>query len=178
VNILDNLIAQRRIRPLALAMPYHAGQARGVEYACNDVHLAFLFHHVLPLAQKELNLVDIQANPGVYGILGASMGGLMALYSGLRAPHIFGRVLSQSGAFVVAEGDTVTWDLVEHGPVRPLKIWMDVGRYEWFLTCNRRVRDLLSTRGYDLAYREYNSGHNYASWRNDLWRGLEWLFAS
>ena len=34
--IVDNLIAQGRIRPVALAMVYHAGQARGVEYACSE----------------------------------------------------------------------------------------------------------------------------------------------
>jgi enterochelin esterase family protein len=35
---------------------------------------------------------------------------------------------------------------------------------------------LLQSRGYDVAYREYNAGHNYAAWRDDLWRGLEVLF--
>jgi enterochelin esterase-like enzyme len=176
VNIVDNLIGQGRIRPVAMAMPHHAGQARGVEYACSEAHLGFLLVHVLPLAQKELNLVDIQANPGAYGILGASMGGLMALYAGLRAPRTFGHVLSQSGAFTLGEHDTVVWDLVAHGPIRPLKIWLDAGRFEWLLACNQRMGDLLNARGYDAGYHEYNAGHNYPAWRDDVWRGLEWLF--
>jgi enterochelin esterase-like enzyme len=177
VNIVDNLIGQGRIRPVAMAMPYHAGQARGVEYACSDAQLGFLLMEVLPLAQNELNLVELQDNPGAYGILGASMGGLMALYTGLRAPHIFGHVLSQSGAFALDEHDMVVWDLVEQGRVRPIHIWMNAGRFERLLPCNQRMADVLVARGYDVTYREYSGGHNYPAWRNDVWHGLETLFS-
>ena len=31
-------------------------------------------------------------------------------------------------------------------------------------------------RGYLLAYHEYNAGHNYPAWRDDIWRGLEALY--
>jgi enterochelin esterase-like enzyme len=173
VHIVDNLIAQERIPPIALAMIHHGGQARGIEYACSDAHLAILIDFLLPLAQKELNLLDPQAHPGAYGILGASMGGLMAFYASLRAPQVFGRVLSQSAA---CDQDYVLWDLIRHGPTRPLTIWMDVGRYEWLLDANRRLHALLREKGYDVTYREYNGGHNSASWRDDLWRGLEVVF--
>jgi enterochelin esterase-like enzyme len=176
-HIVDNLIAQGRIEPLALALIYHGGRARGIEYSCSDAHLSVLLSQLLPLAKRELNLVDVEAQPGAYGILGASMGGLMALYAGLRAPKVFGRVLSQSGAFTLDAHDTVVWDLVQHGPAQPLQVWMDVGRYEWLLACNQRMADLLNARGYALAFREHNGGHNYPSWRNNLGRGLEWLFA-
>ncbi|MFN8374318.1 MAG: alpha/beta hydrolase-fold protein [Anaerolineae bacterium] len=39
--------------------------------------------------------MDIQQHPGAFGVLGASMGGLMALYAGLRMPALFGQVISQ-----------------------------------------------------------------------------------
>jgi enterochelin esterase family protein len=104
------------------------------------------------------------------------MGGLMALATGLRLPHIFGHVLSQSGAFYFGPYPTTVAELVEQGPARPVRIWMDVGRYEGLLDGNRRMRDQLQARGYDVAYREYNAGHNYRAWRDDLWRGLEALY--
>jgi enterochelin esterase-like enzyme len=175
-NIVDNLIAQGRIQPIALALPYHGRQARGVEYACSEATLGFLGAHVLSLAQKELNLLDVEADPGAHAILGASLGGLMALYAGLRAPHLFGHVLSQSGAFCLHDHDTVVFDLVRHGPVRPIQVWMDVGRYEWLLDCNRRLHHLLVERGYPVSYREHSAGHNYPAWRNELPYGLESLF--
>ncbi len=179
--IVDNLIAQKRIRPIALAMVANGRQARVIEYGCNEMTLGFLLEGVLPLARANLNLLDA-AQPGTdkpmgsYGIMGASMGGLMALYTGLRLPHIFGRVLSQSGAFSMGSNDLIVYDLVRLGAARPQKIWMDVGRFEWLLGTNRRMQALLSARGFDPVYREFSGGHNYPSWRDDLWRGLEYLF--
>ena len=104
------------------------------------------------------------------------MGGLMALYAGLRAPGVFGRVLSQSAALDMSKPDSVVSDLVRHGPLPPLRIWMNVGRYEWLLDSNRRMHELLVEREYDVVYGEYNGGHNYPSWRDSVGEGLETLF--
>jgi len=175
-NIVDNLIAQGRIRPIALVLPYHGQGARGVEYACSELTLCFLLDDLVQLARRELNLVDVKADPGAYGILGASMSGLMALYTGLRVPQVVGRVLSQSAALDMSKPDSVVFDLVRHSPVPPLRIWMNVGRYEWLLDSNRRMYELLVEKGYDVAYHEYNGGHNYPSWRDTLWQGLEAMF--
>ncbi|MEZ4672481.1 MAG: alpha/beta hydrolase-fold protein [Anaerolineae bacterium] len=179
-TIVDNLIAQKRIPPIALAMPQHGGQARFLEYMCSDSTLGFLMLFVLPLAQQHLNLIDIAKNPGTYGIVGASMGGLMALYAGLRMPEVFGHVISQSGAFAfdVNERQTVIYDLVRNLPPRSLKLWMDVGVYEYLLPFNRRMRGELEERGYTVGYHEYNGGHNYTAWRDELAQGLEAIFSS
>jgi enterochelin esterase-like enzyme len=178
-NIVDNLIHKGRIRPIAIAFVDNAGQElRTVEYACSDATLAFLMTEVLPLAKKVLNLIDIDAYPGEFGVLGASMGGLMALYTGARIPQVFGKVLSQSGAFSWGNFDMVVFDLLHQGEVRPLKIWMDAGEYDLagLLLSNQRMQSLLVQRGYALTYREYHAGHNFPAWRDDIWRGLEALF--
>ena len=177
-TLVDNLIAQKRIRPIALAMPANHRQARVIEYGCSDSTLAFLLYVVLPLAREHLNLIDIEAYPGAHGVLGASMGGLAALYFGLRAPHVFGKVLSQSGAFNAIGHDFVVFDLIRDGPARPIRTWMDAGKFEWLLECNRRMRDLMTSKGYLVEYREYSGGHNYPAWRDHVWRGLEHLFAT
>jgi enterochelin esterase family protein len=177
-QIVDNLIAERRICPIALAMVEHGRQARFVEYMCSDSTVGFLMRHVLPLARAHLNVLDPSDHPGAYGVLGASMGGLISLYTALRAPEVFGHVLSQSGAFgfTVLEHDAVIFDLLSKTPAQPIKIWMDVGRFEWLLTANRRMYQALEERGYAVTYREYPGGHNYTSWRDDVSRGLEALF--
>jgi enterochelin esterase family protein len=179
-QIVDNLIAQRRIRPIALALVTHAGQARFVEYSCNDSVIGFLLRRVLPLARAQLNLLDPDATPGAYGLLGASMGGLMALYTALRVPEVFGHVLSQSGAFAfnLMGHDSLIADLIRCYETRPLKIWMDAGRFEYLLSSNQRMHALLRERGYDVTYREYSGAHNYTVWRNDVGHGLEALFAT
>ena len=177
--VIDNLISQRRIRPLALAFIDNAGQElRTVEYACSEATLVFLMNEVLPLADKEMNLININENPGAFGVLGASMGGLMALYTGARLPKVFGNVLSQSGAFSLGCFDMVVFDLLQQAEVLPLKIWMDVGIYDLagLLVSNQRMQNMLKMRGYPLTYREYHAGHNYPAWRDDIWRGLEELY--
>lgn len=139
-----------------------------------------IIQEILPLAQTELNLLDINQHPGAYAVLGASMGGLMALYTGLRLPHIFGKVISQSGAFSFGDYDTIVFDLVRWGDMRPIKIWMDVGIFDmpFLLAANRRMKPLLESRGYPVSYREYPAGHNYPAWRDDIWHGLVSLFAA
>jgi enterochelin esterase family protein len=171
--ILDNLIALGRIQPVALAMVANGGQARSVEYLCNDATVGFLVKVVLPLAQAVLPLVDIQKSPGAYGIMGASLGGLMALYGGLRLPNIFGKVLSQSGAFFP---ESIVNDMVQCWDVNQVKIWMDAGLYEGLCEDNQRMHAALSSHGYDVTYNEYPAGHNYSAWRDDVWRGFEHLF--
>lgn len=177
-TIVDNLIAQGRMAPLALLMIDNAGRFRPVEYMMNDAPLMWVVERALPEIAPLLNLTDPQAAPGSWGVIGASMGGLMAIYAGLRAPQLFGRVLAQSPAveYTLAGRPLPIYDLIRLGERAPIRIWQDVGTLEWLLPSNRRLHALLTERGYDVNYREFNAGHNYTAWANSLWRGLEWLF--
>jgi enterochelin esterase-like enzyme len=174
--MLDHLIARGRIRPLALAMVENGGPARMMEYACSEATLWFTLKQVLPAAFERLNLIDPDEQPGAFGVLGASMGGLMSLYTGLRLPHIFGKVLAQSGAYNISGHEFITTTLVEHEVGHDTQIWMDVGRYEFLLEANRDMVAKLAEHGYDFDYHEYSAGHNYPAWRDDLPGGLECLF--
>ena len=175
-TVVDNLIAAGRIQPIALAMVANGRDARTSEYGSSEGSMVWLQEVVLPLALEHLSLVDVDEAPGAFGVMGASMGGLMSLYTALRLPGTFGRVLSQSGAFHIGNYATGVVERVQHLPVPPLRIWMDVGRYEWLLQSNRKVHALLRSRGYDVTYNEYNGGHAYVAWRDDLVQGLQILF--
>jgi len=180
-HIVDNLIDKGKIQPVALAFVENAGQdLRNLEYTCNDATLGFLMMQVVSLARKELNLIDVKAFPGVYGVAGASMGGLMALYTGMRFPQIFGRVISQSGAFSLGNFDTAVYDLVYKRHIHTLQVYMDVGVYDLkgLLETNQRMQKLLTERGCSIVYREYHAGHNYPAWRDDIWRGFEALYGN
>lgn len=175
-TIVDNLIADKRIRPIALAFLQNGRSRRSVEYFCSDATLAWLDREVLPLARKHLRLLKVGDQPGAYGVLGASAGGLMSMYTGLRMPEIFGKVLCQSGVFEMDGRDFAAVDLVRYGQARDLQIWMDVGTMDDLLEDNRRMVALLDKRQYNVIYREFSAGHNYTAWRDDVWRGLEAMF--
>jgi enterochelin esterase-like enzyme len=174
--IVDNLIASKRVQPFAMAMIQNGRQARSLEYSCSESTIGFVFDCVIPLAQENLILTPPGGEP--YGVLGASMGGLMAMYTGMRLPQVFGKVLSQSGVFITPEHQFVVVDLVRYAPLPEIDIWMDTGRYEWLLENNRQMYDLLRGKRYKVKYHEFSGGHNYTSWRDDIWRGLEALYRS
>ncbi len=172
--IMDNLIAQNRVRPFAMALIKNGGRARNLEYSCSESTLEFVQDCVIPLAQKHLSLIS--PCEGSYGVIGASLGGLMAMYTGLRLPKIFGKILSQSGAFMLSEYETVVADLIRYMPRPKMEIWMDAGKYEWLLENNQQIHSLLKEKNYKVKYHEFPGGHNFTSWRNEIWRGLETLY--
>ena len=176
--IVDNLIHLGKIEPLALAMVENHPSLRMLEYSSNDFTLAFVMECVLPFARQQLDLLNPHEHPGAYGVLGASMGGLMALYTGLRLPGIFGKVLSMSGAFSFPEFDMVVFDLARCADPGNLRVWMAVGHYDFNVLpeSNRRMAALLSQGGSDAHLEEYPAGHNYTAWRDEIGAGLIQLF--
>ena len=174
--IVDNLIADKRIQPIAMAFLHNGGRWRDVEYACSDGTILWLDEIILPFAKKKLNLLDTENNPGAYAVLGSSLGGTISMYTGLRIPDVFGKVLTQAGAFTYPSRDFAVVDLVRHGHAREVNIWMDVGQLDFLLEDNRKMRELLQEKEYKVFYREFMGGHNYTAWRNDVWRGMQALF--
>jgi enterochelin esterase family protein len=100
----------------------------------------------------------------------------MSMYTGLRMPEIFGKVLCQSGVFSLHGRDFAVKDLVRYEHAREIKIWMDVGQLDELLEDNRSMTALLNEKNYKVTYREFSAAHNYTAWRDDVWRGLEETF--
>jgi enterochelin esterase family protein len=173
--IADNLIHEKRIQPIAMAFLHNGGDHRTLEYACSDATIMWLDNVILPLTREHLNLLD---TPGAHGALGASFGGLMALYTGLRMPEVFGKVISQSGVFESDGRDFAAVDLLHARQKREIKIWMDVGRFDWLVEDNRRLQPILQENGYNVTYREFNGGHNYTCWQNEVGIALENMFGN
>jgi enterochelin esterase-like enzyme len=174
--MIDNLVAQKRIRPVALAMVQSIPATRAVEYLCSEASLAFVQLYLLPAARQQLNLLDPSESPGAFGVLGASAGGLMAFYTGLRMPHIFGKILAQGGAYTFFGQEMVVWDLARCLEPQDQKFWLCAGRYDFLRDGNRKMAALLKERGFEYQYDEYAAGHNYPGWRDHLWQGLEFTF--
>jgi enterochelin esterase family protein len=170
-RIVDVLVARRRIAPIGIAFVNHGGDARFAEYACSEGTLAFVAERVLPFARARLGVAD---RPAV--IAGPSLGGLMALFAGLRRPDLFDRVIAQSGTFELPGREMITGDLVRHLPPSPIRIRLSAGTFEWLAGPVARLADLLRARGYDVTHRPYAGGHNHRVWAEDLVRGLEAMF--
>ena len=90
--IVDNLIAEKRIRPFAMALVQNGGAARTVEYSCSESTIGLLMECILPVAKEHLNLEPIKI--GGYGVMGASLGGSMAS----SLPCVYRRSFTKSSA--------------------------------------------------------------------------------
>ena len=116
-------------------------------------------------------------------IAGNSMGGYGALKAGLRFPERFGAAASFSGAVDVRarydahreefqavyngqinpEDDVFT--LAEHiDPAGSPRLFMTCGLSDFLLEDNRRLRDLMVSRGLPLSYEEQEGGHDWGYW--------------
>ena len=58
--IVDNLIAQKRIPPVAMALVQNGKDARTIQYACSELTLGFVAEKVVKLAGEHLNLLDFK----------------------------------------------------------------------------------------------------------------------
>lgn len=184
-TMLDNLIASGRIPPTVCVMVEQL--ARNTELPCNERFSDFLALELVPWLRDELQW---EVAPERTVIAGSSYGGLAAVYTGLRHPACFGRVLSQSGSFWWApdgtpEHEWLTRQLV-HQPLPAVRHYLEVGRLDAgptpgngpsVLVSNRHLRDVLQARGQDVTYREFNGAHDYICWRGSLADGLLALLA-
>jgi enterochelin esterase family protein len=187
-RILDALIADRAMAPVAAAFLDDAGPARPAEYAANDFTLAAIADLVVPEVVRRLGL-EPQVVPGGIGraaILGASLGGLMALHGGIRRPGLFGRVIAQStaglvervttGEEIVPSVNSTLLALIEATPAPPIRIWLDVGELEGLAESNDRIAAILARRGYACEYRRFPGGHDQTSWTESLVDALPAIF--
>ncbi|MEU9638563.1 enterochelin esterase [Streptomyces tendae] len=173
-RLLDNLIADGRVPPVAAVLPEAVDEAtRWAELSCRPEYVDFLAGELLPWAAGLLPLSD---DPAHTVIAGQSLGGLTAAYAAAAAPHRFGNALVQSGSFWWPVGPDAEWltRALAGMPRLPVRFRLSFGTQEWVaLPAARRLRDTLTALGYhDSSYREFNGGHDYLCWRTELADGL------
>ncbi|GCE07439.1 hypothetical protein KDAU_47680 [Dictyobacter aurantiacus] len=181
-TIIENLLHAGKIPPLVVVVPDSLNQqTRNRELPCYQPHVDFLTRELLPWVRERYH---VTSDPARTIVAGASYGGLAAAYAAMQAPEVFGNVLSQSGSYwwgkAHPEDHTPEW-LVQQFDQRerlPLRFYLEVGLfepYEAMVLSNRHLRSVLQDKGYDLCYREFAGGHDYACWRGSLADGLQFL---
>jgi enterochelin esterase family protein len=175
-TLLDNLIADGAVPPLAAVMPESLGSERRYrELAPSETFVEFLRTELLPWAGGILPLTE---DPARTVVAGQSLGGLAALYAVLRSPERFGNALSCSGSFwwpnhAETDGEWITGAIREHGVPEGVRVWLSSGEQEWVLVpATRNLRDALAEKGADFSYRRFNGGHDYLCWRTGTADGL------
>ncbi|MFC4456249.1 esterase family protein [Deinococcus sonorensis] len=181
-ELMDRALAQRLVRPAVLVF-VEPGD-RNEEYYLNERYLNFLTSEVWPRVEASYNVSREASGRGLWG---ASLGGLISLYLGSRHPELFSRVASHSGAFIAhpdgRSGSAINTTTagewlraqLEAAPPHHLQVSLDTGTLEWLAAPNRRMAAALLDLGVEHQYREYQSGHNWVTWRSALPEALLYL---
>ncbi len=204
-TVLDNLIAERRVPPMvAISISNGSGDAqgseRGLEYdTMSGKYAEFVETEVLPLVEAKAH-VKLTADPNGRATMGGSSGGSCALIMAWYHPELYHRVLTYSGTYVnqqwpynpeIPHG---AWEFHEHlipgNPVKPLRIWMEVGDRDLFnpnvmrdnmhdwVVANEEMARVLAAKGYHYQFVfARNAGHtDRAVKQQTLAEALEYLW--
>jgi len=184
-TILDNLLADGLLPPLVATLVGHPfDKYRRRDLACYPPFEDFLVREIVPWARQKYHLGN---DPAQTAVVGASLGGMMAAYIGLRHSDLFGNVLAQSAYFgwKPKEDDEDEWIVRQYvaSPKLPLRFSIEAGLFETdipsplpgfknLLVSARHARDVLRAKGYTVHYSEFSGGHNPMNWQGTLANGL------
>jgi enterochelin esterase-like enzyme len=179
-KVLDVLIAQRKIPATMVVMTDQSlSSERGSELACNPQFTDFLAQELVPWSRDRYHTT---VQPERVVVAGSSLGGLAAVFAGLRHPEVFGNALSLSGSFWwKPQGDPDGEWLKRHvdaSRTLPVRFYLEVGLMEddrMQVEPNHRMRDLLASKGYSFHYSEYNGGHSFLNWSQGFADGLRYF---
>jgi enterochelin esterase family protein len=186
-SALDAVIAKRSV-PVMIAISIGNGSGdaqgseRGLEYdTMSGVYAEFVEKEVLPLVESKAHVKLTKDRDG-RATMGGSSGGSCALIMAWYHPELYHRVLAYSGTFINQQWPYNpqtphgAWEFHEHlipeNPVKPIRIWMEVGdrdlfnpnvmrdnMHDWVLA-NEQMAKVLAAKGYHYQFVfARNAGH-------------------
>ncbi|HKQ50912.1 MAG TPA: enterochelin esterase [Pyrinomonadaceae bacterium] len=181
-TILDNLIADGKIPPVVAVLVDNPGPAeRDRELPCYRPFADFLSKELLPWVRERYG---VTTDPRGTVIAGSSYGGLAATCAAMWYPGDFGNFLSQSASYWWKPETDSEYEWVRRqfsvDPKLPLRAFLTVGLLETIpkpghtnqVEVNRRLRDTLKAKGYEVTYTEFDGAHEYINWQGTLADGL------
>ncbi|MCC7429395.1 esterase family protein [bacterium] len=172
-NVLDNMISAECVEPVIAV--FTKPQDRRFEYAINPVYARFIAYELIEEAKKHAKILDTRENVCT---IGASFGGLLALYLLENHNEVFGKVVSQSGSFFMdVEGfEWYNQNFPEiHSFIKKFttssknidsKAIITCGRFESLIYVNRIMAEALYRKNIPYKYFENNDGHTWVGWRD------------
>lgn len=195
VQILDNLIAQGKAKPMIVVMPNGNGAQEAVpgEYPNSMYKPSFMnsktmegsfekaFPDIMNYVESHYRTVNDKAHRAIAGL---SMGGFHSLYISANYPDKFGYVGLFSAAINrQAKGKTVSpiyanleEKLATQFATAPALYFIAIGNKDFLYQDNVKYRQLLDKHGYKYEYMETDGGHEWRNWRKYLNHLLPELF--
>lgn len=163
--ILDNLLADGKLRPMIVVMPFgHAvpfGSPREVQATNTDAFERYLFTDLVPAVESKYRLLPGRAARAIAGL---SMGGGQSLAIGLKHADRFSAI----AAFSAAVPEKMEDRLAALSRQKSTLLWFACGDQDFLLQRSRDLDALLQQRQIPHTYRQTPGGHTYSVWRQYL----------
>ena len=179
--ILDNLIAEKKAKPMLVVMPDGNVDVPGFGENSLKLFEEELGQCIIPFVEKKYRA---ETSPKNRALAGLSMGGLQTLYAGINNTELFsylgvfssGWIQPQQGSIADAQYDFMgkNADRINNN----LKVfWIAMGGQEdiAYKNCQMMLSrfDEMKIR---YTYSEYPGGHTWPVWRNNLYNLAQLLF--
>ena len=183
--ILDNLIAQGKVKPMLVVMPLGYGAPEIVSVGFGffrddalrqrnfDRFTQALLTEVIPQVESAYHVI---ANRNSRAIVGLSMGGAESLLTGLNHLDQFAWVGAFSSGALPPDFSAQFPSLDATANRRLRALWVACGADDGLIGLNRTFRDWLKSKGIDHADIETPGVHSWMVWRRNLANFLQLLF--
>ena len=181
-DILDNLIAAGRAKPMIVVMPLGYGQMSFVrsghevwnDPAMIDRNVAgfqqSLLTEVLPQVESMYDVAPGRENRAITGL---SMGGLESLVVGLNNTKLFAWVGGYSAAVHHLDAASLT---VDQKSANLRLLWIACGTSDALLEPNRKLTAALKAEGLPVTAIETPGAHTWLVWRDNMNHFIPLLF--
>lgn len=180
--ILDNLIAQKKAKPMIVVMtdghafvPAPGPSATNAENRGRSMK-AFesdLLEDVMPFVESNYRTINKRASRAIIGL---SMGGGQSLHIGLNHLDRFAWVGGMSAG--TPETNSIAAVLADaKGTNKKLKLlWIAIGKDDFLLDRNKRLDEVLTAHGITHTFKVTDGNHSWPVWRKYLAEFTPMLF--
>jgi enterochelin esterase-like enzyme len=183
--ILDNLIADKKAKPMVVVMPaghtseFMFGRRDSSQTSPNVDEFAEDFtKDVMPYVEKNYRVLNDANNRAIAGL---SMGGGQTLNVAISGLDKFGYIgVYSSGVFGITGGGPgansgPSWEeqhkeALDNAELKKgVKLfWFATGKEDFLLDTTKATVEMLKKHGFNVAYNETAGGHTWINWRNYL----------
>jgi enterochelin esterase-like enzyme len=181
--ILDNLIAEKKARPMLVVMMDGNFGSGSIAAFGEQTLRSFeneLKQVMIPLIDKNFRT---ETGPESRALAGLSMGGIQTLYAGIKNTHLFSWLgVFSSGWFSNRpEISNPQYEFMKNNAAminsRLKALWIAMGGQEDIAYRNCKIMmEKFTEMGIKYAYSEYPGGHTWPVWRNNLYNFAQVIF--
>jgi enterochelin esterase-like enzyme len=181
--ILDNLIAEKKAKPMLIVMMDGNFPAAGNGFgeAMLKAFTAELKQSVIPFVEKNFRA---ETNPENRALAGLSMGGIQTLYTGINNTALFSYLGVFSSGWIPERQEELAKTQYDFMRMNSEKInsdlkqfWISMGGPEDIAYKNCKIMlSKFDEMKIKYTYSEYHGGHTWPVWRNNLYNFVQLLF--